>query len=195
MRRALVLLLALPAAASAAPGDSVTLSVRPVIVRSPERVTLVGTVSSGRAGEPVKLEAKACNQASYAPWSVVRTREGGVWQVTTSVGANTSFRASWHGRSSGSSTVLVRPQVVLAQGLPGEFRALASLPSKQASFVLFQRYDSRRAAWVTVKRVALTGGTASFRSALPKGTLTRLELPLEQTRPCYLAGYSNLMRV
>jgi hypothetical protein len=40
------------------------------------------------------------------------------------------------------------------------------------------------------------GGSASatFRAAVPKGTLIQAVLPRSQAPPCYLAGYSNLVR-
>jgi hypothetical protein len=36
--------------------------------------------------------------------------------------------------------------------------------------------------------------SASFRASIPRRTLIRAVFPRSQARPCYLAGYSNLLR-
>ncbi len=40
----------------------------------------------------------------------------------------------------------------------------------------------------------LLDGTKLFRIAVPKGTTLRAVLPLQAAKPCYLAGYSKLVR-
>lgn len=62
--------------------------------------------------------------------------------------------------------------------------------------VLFQRFDRRLGTWATVRRVVLTEytGYTAFTASVPKGCLVRVVLPLSQARPCYLAGYSPLLR-
>ena len=62
--------------------------------------------------------------------------------------------------------------------------------------VLFQRLDRRLGTWATVKKVVLTRSTGgvTFRAPVPKGSLVRAVLPLSEARPCYLAGYSPLLR-
>jgi hypothetical protein len=69
-----------------------------------------------------------------------------------------------------------------------------------------QRFDTKTRRWVTVKRVLLTetagsgaqsdiaSTTDQFRVDVPKGTTLRATLPLSEARPCYLAGYSALLR-
>jgi hypothetical protein len=71
------------------------------------------------------------------------------------------------------------------------------------------RFDRARGAWVTVKRVLITetegddqgGGmsdiastTGLFRINVPKGTNLRAVLPTEVGRPCYVAGFSAIVR-
>ena len=71
---------------------------------------------------------------------------------------------------------------------------------------LLQRFDREKRVWRDVRKVHLTetgappgvgwvwSGTDKVRVEVPKGTTMRAVLPLSQTRPCYLAGYSNLLR-
>jgi hypothetical protein len=72
--------------------------------------------------------------------------------------------------------------------------------------VILQRFDNTRQNGRDVRSVLLTKqdagpgsgfiltGSDNFRAKFPKGTLLRATLPLSQSRPCYLAGYSFLLR-
>jgi hypothetical protein len=73
--------------------------------------------------------------------------------------------------------------------------------------VLIQRFDRRIGQWVAARTVPLTdteGGryavpvifslTQPFRLAVSRGTLVRAVLPRTVARPCYVAGYSQLVR-
>jgi hypothetical protein len=72
--------------------------------------------------------------------------------------------------------------------------------------VSLQRFDSKRRVWREVRKIRLTEtgappgvgwiwtGSEKVRVQVPKGTTMRAVLPLSQTKPCYLAGYSNLLR-
>jgi hypothetical protein len=68
-----------------------------------------------------------------------------------------------------------------------------------------QRFDTKTRRWITIKRVLLTetaGSTQSdiasttdqFRLGVPKGTTLRATLPLSQAAPCYVGGYSAILR-
>ena len=71
---------------------------------------------------------------------------------------------------------------------------------------MLQRFDTNKRLWIEVRRILLTetgappgvpwiwSGSDKVRVVVPKGTTMRAVLPLTQTRPCYLAGYSNLLR-
>jgi hypothetical protein len=72
--------------------------------------------------------------------------------------------------------------------------------------VTLQRFDAAKRAWIDIRSVLLTdtgapqgvgwiwSGKDKLNVKVPKGTLLRATLPLSQARPCYLAGWSNLLR-
>ena len=72
--------------------------------------------------------------------------------------------------------------------------------------VALQRFDPKKRLWIEVRKILLTEqgappgvpwvwtGSDKVRVVVPKGTTLRAVLPLSATRPCYLAGYSNLLR-
>jgi hypothetical protein len=189
--------------------ERVTIAARPSILRSGERATLFGTVDNGKADELVRVQAKDCGQRFFRDVASATTREGGGWSTELSPGINTTLRAVWNETASAPISVRQRPVVVLRR-LPNVARRFEVWVSAKNSFwqkrALIQRLDRRLGRWLAVKSVVLTEtGTsapgygfaqtsAKFGAAVPKGTLMRAVLPRSQARPCYLAGYSKLLR-
>jgi hypothetical protein len=72
--------------------------------------------------------------------------------------------------------------------------------------VTLQRYEPLARSWRNVRSAVLTDSgsnagspfiwsrTEKFQQRLAKRTLVRATLPLSQAKPCYAAGYSNLLR-
>jgi hypothetical protein len=188
--------------------ERVTIAARPSILRSGERATLFGTVDNGKADELVRVQAKDCGQRFFRDVASATTREGGGWSTELSPGINTTLRAVWNETASAPISVRQRPVVVLRR-LPNVARRFEVWVSARNSFwrkrVLIQRLDRRLGRWLAVKSVVLTEtGTsapgygfaqtsAKFGAAVPRGALMRAVLPRSQARPCYLAGYSNLL--
>lgn len=179
----------------------VTMLAQPTVVRWFERVQLFGSVASGQAGQRVAIQVKQCGQRSFRTATSTETAEGGGWSAETYVQVNSVFRATWNDNTSGEVRVWQRPGVVLTQLTATRFKisvqALRYLPGKR---VVLQRYVRPSGPWTNVRSVVLTdargGGLTSttFRAVLPKGTLVRAVFPLSQARPCYLAGYSHMLR-
>jgi hypothetical protein len=190
---------AVASAAAAAP-EQVTIAAQPTVARWLQQVTLFGSVESRRADEIVTIEAKDCGQQAFRELKSARTREGGGWSTEFSTLINTTLRAVWNGRASEQITIRARPGVLLRQHAPRRFRVSVQAHSGGAMFwrkrVLLQRLDRRLGAWATVKQIVLreSNGAATFRASVPKGSLVRAVIRLSQTRPCYLAGYSPLLR-
>jgi hypothetical protein len=69
---------------------------------------------------------------------------------------------------------------------------------------VLERFDRAKRRWISVKRFrfddsgATTGVTIGtrgvVRATVPSGALVRAVLPRASAAPCYLAGYSNLLR-
>lgn len=192
--------MAIASTAAAAP-EQVTITSRPSIVRWGTPVTLLGSVANGNSEEVVTIQANDCGPSSQLFRSVAstRTEDGGRWSFEYSPLVNTTLRAVWKEHVSATITVRQRPSVLLRRLSASRFN-VAAWGRGGASFwkklVLFQRFDRRLGTWATVKQVVLTesSGYTTFRASVPKRSLVRAVIPRSQVRPCYLAGYSPLVR-
>ena len=202
---AAALVAAIASTAAAAPLQRVTIDARPTLLSSRQGTTnLFGAVESRKAGEVVTIQVKDCGQQSFRGVASATTQAGGGWSTTYGPGINTTVRATWNGAVSSQVTLRQRPAVVVDQLSARRFElgvgARAQFWRKR---VLFQRFDRRLGTWATIKSVVLTetvgggGGiwsSAKVTASVPKGSLVRAVLPLSQARPCYAAGYSNMLR-
>jgi hypothetical protein len=188
------------ASPAAAVTEQVTIAARPSIGGWGRPITLFGSVDARKADEVVTIQVKDCGQQSFRNVSSARTEEGGDWSTQFSTLINTSLRAVWNDRASAPITVRARPGVLLRRRSARRFDLAVQAHSGGAMFwrkrALFQRFDRRLGTWATIRRVVLTeyNGYTEFTASVPKGALVRAVFPLSQARPCYLAGYSPLVR-
>jgi hypothetical protein len=201
-------LLAVVAAALAAssPGlggtGSVTLRARSTVIRSDERPVLLGEISSGQAGEYVAVQGKECGVpgAFFRGIAGATTTDGGGWTTDQIIQrTTTAYRAVWKHSVSAPLTVRQRINVWLIRtgkrfqvGVSGE---VGNWDRKRVTIQRLTTVGWRRLTSVVVRSqgvitVARRGG---LRFSVPKGTLLRAVLSLAQARPCYLAGYSQLI--
>lgn len=190
-------------ALAGASADSVTLQARSTVVRGDERPTLLGQISSGQAGEYVAVQGKECGipGAFFRAMAGATTTDGGLWttdlvyQRTT-----TTFRAVWRDSMSAPVTVRQRFYVWLRKE-HGVYRAGVSseVGDVEGDRLFIQRLTTT--GWKNFKTLVLKAGgyrghgeKTGLRFALPKGTTLRAYYPLSQAKPCYLAGYSKLIR-
>lgn len=186
--------------------ERVTLAARPSILRSGQPVTVFGTVDSRRAGELVQVQAKECGQRFFRDVASATTGEGGAWSTDFYPGIGASVRAVWNETASAQVRIQQRPLLVLRREFGRRFQVdVSGKTSFWRKRVRVERLARRLGGWVTVKSVALGDSGASagdpypsseaeFTASVRKGTLLRAVLPRSQARPCYLAGYSNLLR-
>jgi hypothetical protein len=183
--------------------EQVTISAQPSVARWGFPVTVSGSVPSARADDIVTLEAKQCGRppSIFRAIGTARTDERGAWSLTASPLSNAVLRASWRDAVSPEVTVQVRPSVQLSRraGRGFHVRVWAAVAFR-GKRVVIERYDRRVGTWATVRGVRLTefvgasARAAKFRAAVPRRSLVRAVLPRSEARPCYLAGYSNLVR-
>jgi hypothetical protein len=192
-----------------APGG-ITLVVQPTIYsETGQRMTIFGSVSSGRANQKVTIQFKACGllPVQFRDAFETTTQAGGGYSLAElrpfNLGVSGVFRAVSGDDVSAEVRVQQRASVGLRPLTGGRFSASAY--GKNASFwhrhVLIQRFARATGVWVTMRRLVLTETvnanwvrTPSFRPVVPKGTMIRAVFPLSQARPCYLAGYSEIRR-
>lgn len=187
--------------------DTISIGARPLIAGSGDRVTVTGAHGSGRADVDITLEAKYCDETTWREISATHTDAGGNWYLEYVPLITQVIRAKGGGATSSELKVQTRPSVSLGQRPPGMFfvnvNSQRGFWRKRASL---QRFDRTKRVWREVRKVQLTEtgappgvgwvwtGSDKVRVQVPKGTTVRAVLPLSQTKPCYLAGYSNLLR-
>jgi hypothetical protein len=187
--------------------ETVSMSARPTIARANERVTATGVVGSGHADQLVTVQSRPCDETTWREVAETATQEGGGWTTDFSPGVSGLFRATSVGAESEPLKLQTRPSVSLGQRPPGTFFVTVNA---QRQFwhrkVVLQRFDTKKRVWIDVRRILLTetgatpglpwiwSGSDKVRVVVPKGTTMRAVIPLSATRPCYLAGYSNLLR-
>jgi hypothetical protein len=187
--------------------ESISMSARPTISRANERVTATGVLGSGRADQLVTIQSRPCDQTTWRDVAETLTHEGGGWTIDFSPGINGLFRATSGGAESEPLKLQTRPSVSLGQRPPGKF--FVNVNAQRPFWgrkVALQRFDPKKRVWIEIRKILLTEqgappgvpwvwtGSDKVRVVVPKGTTMRAVLPLTQTRPCYLAGYSNLLR-
>jgi hypothetical protein len=185
----------------------VTNSARPLDLARDRRLTLYGTTGGG-AKEIVTLEARDCGQAGYQKVADVETVFGGSWSWEFFYpGITADVRAVWRGRRSAPVTLRDRAFVELRPRGGGSYvvgvRAKFPFVGRR---VELQRLRPGGGGWTTLRtaRLQRSGAppgttyvysTTRVRLAAPAGSLIRAVFPRSQAAPCYLAGYSNLLRV
>ena len=192
----------------AAAPKRVTIAAQPSDLARNRQLTLFGTIASQREKEIVVLEARDCGQKSFRKVAEVPTVLGGGWSWEFFYpGITATLRAVWKGNRSLPVTVRDRAFVELRRPQTGDFRVSVRAKTPFGGRrVLFQRLNRGQAGgWTTVRAVELTEtgvppgvpyvySSARFAASVPAGTLVRAVFPRSQARPCYLAGYSNLLR-
>jgi hypothetical protein len=208
---AVVAAFASTAADAIAPGQ-IALDVQPSITRWGERIAVFGTVGNRRADQKVTIQFKGCGlyPKEFLDAAEITTREGGGWSVDWLFGRGTgAYRAVSGDAVSTEVKVQGRPSVRLRRDEDGSWSVFVTAALQfYKKRVLLQRFD-RLGNWVTMRSVQLTeqyannpyfglpfvsSSTEDFRLRVPKRTTLRAVFPLSQARPCYLAGYSNLVR-
>ena len=212
MKHALLPVAAVGAALGLGLGGSVSetifvSSVRPAIVRWAEPTTITGGVGSGQASVDVYIDGQTCGDGRWEVVSGAHTGPGGGFTAELGAGINLLIRARAEDATSNVVKVQQRPSVTLQQRPRGTFwvnvNAGRSFWKKR---VVLQRYAPSARTWRNVRSAVLADSgsrpnsafvwseTEKFRQRLPKGTLVRATLPLAQAKPCYAAGYSNMIR-
>jgi hypothetical protein len=205
MRRGLLVVAAMLAVAAsavaAAPTITITTTVREAQGSSAFPVS--GAVANGRAGEDVTVEVKECG--SYAPFHLTggtQTVATGAWTAQVGMLGNGQLRARWRGGVSDPISIQVHPFMTLTYKGPSRYlvwiRANDFFGGARAALERLAR-----GKWVTVKKfmlhraesIGVASSTGTVRAKLKKGTIIRAVLPKAQAGRCYLAGFTNNLKV
>jgi hypothetical protein len=209
MRRALVLavlatsLLVLPARGAESQAR-VTIFAQATLLGWNDLTTLFGSARGAGPQDVVEIQAKECGTTFFRTLLEAHTSAGGGWTTSMGAWATTTFRAKWNRFV--SSGVVIRKQagVSLARSRSGpEF--IVAVTAKRSFWrkqVVIQRRS--RGGWETLRLLVLadsvrstgtvSASQATFRLAVPRGTVLRAVLPADQARPCYVESASTTVR-
>jgi plastocyanin len=177
------------------PPPSVTLGVSAPIVVYGEQTTISGSVSSGKADEPVLILAQPYG-SSTQQIATLLTGAGGAFSYTASPTILTSYSAKWKLASSQTVTVQVRPRMTLSRNGARLVAKVTGSPSFAGRSIYLQR-RSTFGQWVTVQKLRL-GPLAGriFKAPHKKGTFTyRVYMTTNQAGTGYLDTWSNSVRI
>jgi hypothetical protein len=189
----------------------VTLVVQPtVFTTTQERMTIFGSVDGAGSGKKVTIQFKACGlqPVMFRDAFEMTTEAGGRYALDGylrpfNLGVSGVYRAVSGDDVSGELPVSQRAFVNMRPLNGGRFEVgvFGKTVSFWRRFVLLQRFERTRGAWVTVRRLLLTEEhglsklTKPFRPGVRRGTQIRAVFPASQARPCYLPGVSQTLRV
>jgi hypothetical protein len=185
-------------AGTAAPPQSVKISVSSPSVVYGSSVTLTGKVSSSKAGEKVDVLAEPMGASSMSALATVDTTSGGHWSDVVKPTIETGYQAQWKSATSSTVTVKVRPQITLSAVNLATGRFSTKVTAARAfagKFVLVQRMTNTGVT--TLKKVTLdSSSSAAFRVRLHHGrSRLRVVMPTSQAAPGYITGVSNVLTV
>jgi hypothetical protein len=205
--RAVAVLLALLAAsvtvAFGAAGGTVSLTARPGIAAADTSISLSGAISVAKAGELVTVLAKECGIATgFRAVAGAQTTASGAWTVDYRPRSTTVLRAVWQSSKSPVVTVMQRAGVQLVSRPGRTFRvSVYGIVPLDGKRVTIERFDTAARVWRRVQTVVVHSASygeyaekTGVRIGVPRGTTLRAVLPLAQAKPCYLAGYSPIVR-
>jgi hypothetical protein len=197
---------ALAAAAGAAPPVSLTLTAGAPTVTYGSPVILSGQLSTQKPNQTIAIGATECGSTKQTKAATLKTGANGAYSAAITPTIGTAYQASFKNVNSAAVAIAVSPLLELTRSAPGSYTAKATAgQALTGKFVLFQRYKKLKKRWVQVKRIALgkaVPGTtkpamvssASFKSALPRGTRVRVMITAKQAGPCYAAATSKSLR-
>jgi hypothetical protein len=191
-----------PASVHAA--TSISLAVRPgEAIAWQGGFTLYGSIVNGLPHQVVTIEEKSCG--GYEPFHPIVTTEtvqGGAFAAEpyNPPAVSMLYRARWKNGTSDPVDLRIRPRVDLSYA-SGFFKiGVWADGIFRGAVGVVERHD-RRLGWVRVGRFTVrdnsfaTGGYGYLHASLKRGTNVRAVIPTSQVGRCFIAGFSNIVRV
>jgi hypothetical protein len=161
-------------------------------------VRLSGTVSSGKAGEPITILSKQADEVIYSTEAKTTSGSGGAWSALVTPTIGTTYVVQTATSRMPALTIGVHPRLGL--GVSGNtFSAkVTARDSFGGSIAYFQVSSRPNGPWVRKALVVINlQSVARFHVALPRGKTyyVRIYLTKQQAGPGYLDGTSHTRRV
>jgi plastocyanin len=176
------------------PPASLTLAAGSSTVVYGEGTTVTGSVSNQITNEPVTLASQPYGKGTQSV-ATTTTQSNGTFSFPVAPTIATSYQAQWRTATSPSVKVDVAPRVGFGHSGTLYTAKVTSDLTYAGRFVLVQRQGAY--GWTNVKRVYLSSTSrASFHLLLRKGrSVLRLDLPLTQAGPGYVASTSRMLAI
>jgi plastocyanin len=173
---------------------SVTLAAGSSTVVYGEGTALSGSVSNQITNEPVTLTSQPYGKGTQSV-ATTTTQSNGTFSLPVSPTIATSYQAQWRTGTSPSVKIDVAPRVGFGHSGTLYTAKVTSDLTYAGRFVWVQRQGAY--GWTNVKRIYLSSTSrASFHLLLKKGrSVLRLDLPLTQAGPGYVASTSRLLAI
>ena len=188
------LAVAVPATAAQAP----TIEANPLVVGALSQVALSGSTGAAKPGTTVYVEAKECRSSFFRVVAATQSGTGGAWATSAPAQITTAYRVRV-GRTYSRATLVRKRAVVTLTKLPnGRFFQVKTFggASLIGHTVRIERLTGN--GWVLVQRAKLRQSDifgvveTTVRIKRP-GLRLRAYITMEQARPCYVAGASNMI--
>jgi hypothetical protein len=169
------------------------------IVTCCEVSKLTGTVSTGKAGEPVTILGRKYGDIVSSVVGTTTSTEGGDWSFSVRPSIQTTYQAKTSTATGAPLTIRVHPRVGLGfqnRTFTTKVTGGSGATSFAGKIVWFQRKPVVGGSWTTLQKVVLdTNSFARFTAKLPRGNqLVRVYLPQSEAGAGYLDGVSHLKR-
>jgi len=187
---------------TAGSATSITMRVRPAqAIAYMGGFTFYGSLANGEAHQRITIEAKSCDgYEPFHPIFLTESQQGGIFSgiSPTPPAISMRYRAVWRNGTSDPVTVGIRPRLDIAYVL-GAFRiSVWGEGIFRGARGTLQRLSGTK--WVRVKGFVVrnpdgTGGWANVSARIAPGTRVRAVIPQPELGRCFLAAYSNIIRV
>ncbi len=160
-----------------------------------DKVTLSGTVSTHKAGEPVTIYYQPYPQPNLIERATVLTGADGAYSFIVGPQIATNYQAAWKGAYATPTSVQVQPKVTLGRNNGWIIHAAAGT-SFSGKAVQFQRLNASTGQWVTLKKVLLNAkSSAKVLVKLPKGlNQLRVTMSVNQAGAGFLGAISPVVK-
>jgi plastocyanin len=185
------------------PPPQVTLATSAAVVKYGTPVTLTGTVSNKKSGEPVTLVQLPAGQTTKQVLATLQTTTNGAFSFTVTPQINTTYQAQWKNLSESSVIVQVAPLIKLpSASRTGYFHFYVTAARSFAGhYVYLQRFTLAH-AWVNVRQLQLGPKSGRImalkwvRTLVPRGRWSiRIFMPASEIGDGYVETASGTQPV
>jgi plastocyanin len=172
-----------------AAGATVSLSIAPKAVQAGKSATLRGSISTGAAGQQVRVEAQTCGSSVFAGVKTLTTGSGGSFSLAVKPSSNTTYRVRF---GDGTATVGAQVSPLLRLRKTGARTYVVTVAGAKTKVVAIQTRPSGK-GWRPTGRARVSGGVAHFTLQAAPGTRVRASVDSAAAGTCLGTGVSNVV--